>query len=119
MANSAPSDFFRRVWAVVAQVPRGRVTTYGHIARHIGTGQSGMAVGWALKAVASSDDPLAVPCHRVVNRNGVLVGRRHFPTPDFMAERLHAEGVAFVDDDQVDRRLRGGVPEVRSQVNLV
>ncbi|MEO1479790.1 MAG: MGMT family protein [Bacteroidota bacterium] len=41
MAESAPSDFFRRVWAVVAQVPRGRVTTYGHIARHIGMGSPG------------------------------------------------------------------------------
>ncbi|MEM8557956.1 MAG: MGMT family protein [Bacteroidota bacterium] len=98
----APSDFFRRVWAVVGRIPRGRVTTYGHIARALGTGQSGVAVGWALKAVAASDDPLAVPCHRVVNRHGILSGARHFPSPDFMAERLRSEGVAFVDDDQVD-----------------
>ena len=89
-------DFFERVWAVVRDVPPGRVTTYGHVARHLGVGRGARAVGWALKAVAQSDaGPLFVPCHRVVNREGALSGRLHFETPTVMEERLRAEGVAF------------------------
>lgn len=93
-------DFFERVWAVVREVPPGRVTTYGHIARHIGVRRGARAVGWALKAVARSDEgggaaPWAVPCHRVVNREGALSGRLHFETPTVMEERLRAEGVTF------------------------
>ena len=93
------SDFFDRVWAVVREVPPGRVTTYGLVARHLGVGRGARAVGWALKAVAQSAGgagaPWSVPCHRVVNRNGELSGRLHFETPTVMEERLRAEGVAF------------------------
>jgi methylated-DNA-protein-cysteine methyltransferase-like protein len=95
-------DFFERVWDVVCRVPPGRVTTYGHVARYLGVGRGARAVGWALQAVARSDGPLAVPCHRVVNREGALTGRRHFETPTVMEERLRAEGVGFTDDGRVD-----------------
>lgn len=99
----ADADFFDRVWAVVRAIPPGRVTTYGHIARHLGIGRSARAVGWALKAVAAADGgPMSVPCHRVVNREGALTGRMHFETPTVMEERLRAEGVAFTDDGRVD-----------------
>ena len=96
--DGASRDFFERVWDVVARVPPGRVTTYGHIAEFLGTKQSARAVGYALNAVANSDDPFAVPCHRVVNRFGALSGRRHFDTPHAMEERLRAEDVTFDDD---------------------
>lgn len=97
------SDFFDRVWDVVRRIPPGRVTTYGHIARHLGIGRSARTVGWALKAVARSDDgPLSVPCHRVVNREGALTGRLHFETPTVMEERLRAEGVSFTEAGHVD-----------------
>ena len=73
------SDFYRRVYAVVRQVPVGRVTTYGAIARALGSPRASRGVGWALKAAARADGgTLSVPCHRVVNRDGVLTGRRHF-----------------------------------------
>ena len=113
MAASPPGspasepDFFAKVWAVVARIPPGRVTTYGHLARHLGSARSSRAVGYALKAVVRSDawaggGPLAVPCHRVVNRDGALTGRLHFETPTAMEERLRAEGVAFLPDGRVD-----------------
>ena len=95
-------DFFQRVWDVVATIPTGRVSTYGHIARHLGIGHAARTVGWALKAVARADGPAAIPCHRVVNRVGALSGRLHFETPTVMEERLRAEGVAFTDDGRVD-----------------
>ena len=96
------SDFFSRVYETVARIPPGRVSTYGHLARHLGMGRSARTVGWALKTVARSSDPLAVPCHRVVNRVGALTGRMHFETPTVMEERLRAEGVAFTDGGCVD-----------------
>ena len=103
MSELEPPDFFARVYATVALIPHGRVSTYGHLARHLGMGRSARTVGWALKMVARSDaGPLAVPCHRVVNRIGALTGRLHFETPDVMEERLRAEGVAFTLDGRVD-----------------
>jgi len=100
-ARLPDSDFYSRVYAVVRQIPWGRVTTYGHIARALGAPRASRGVGWALKAAASAD-PLALPCHRVVNREGRLTGRRHFATPTAMEERLRAEGVPFVEADRVD-----------------
>lgn len=97
------ADFYARVYAVVAQIPNGRVTTYGRIARHLGAPRASRAVGWALKAVAASPrSVLEIPCHRVVNREGRLTGRLHFASPTAMEERLRAEGVAFAEADRVD-----------------
>ena len=92
------SDFFERVWSVVADIPAGRVTTYGHIAEHLGSRSAARTVGWAMNAAVGS----GLPCHRVVNRNGALTGKRHFETPTVMEERLRSEGVAFTDEGTVD-----------------
>ena len=97
----AEPTFYERVYAVVARIPPGRVTTYGAVARALGAPRASRGVGWALKAAVAAD-PLALPCHRVVDREGRLTGRRHFATPTAMAERLRAEGVAFVEADRVD-----------------
>ena len=69
------SDFFERVYEVVRQVPYGRVTSYGAIARYLGTGRSARVVGWAMNQSHGLED---VPAHRVVNRNGLLTGKHHF-----------------------------------------
>ncbi len=94
----AGSDFYTRVWMVVEQIPLGCVTTYGHIAEHLGTRQSARAVGWALNKSAAS----GLPAHRVVNRLGALTGKRHFEGPHVMEERLRSEGVTFTDEGHVD-----------------
>lgn len=91
-------DFFARVWTVVAEIPFGKVTTYGHIAEYLGAKRSARVVGWAMKAAAASD----LPCHRVVNRVGALTGRLNFVTPTAMEDRLRSEGVTFTEDDCVD-----------------
>jgi O-6-methylguanine DNA methyltransferase len=96
--SESRSDFFQRVWDVVAEIPVGRVTTYGHIARHLGSASAARTVGWALRAAVQS----GLPCHRVVNRRGALTGRLHFETPTVMEERLRSEGVTFTDDGEVD-----------------
>jgi len=92
------SDFFQQVFEVVKQIPPGRVTSYGAIARYLGTGGSARMVGWAMNASHSS--AYYVPAHRVVNRNGLLTGKHHFDTPNAMQELLEAEGFR-IEDDQI------------------
>ncbi|GAA5520950.1 MGMT family protein [Aliifodinibius salicampi] len=90
-------DYYERVYSVVAQIPRGRVSTYGIIARYLGIASGARMVGYALNNVSETN----IPAHRVVNRYGELTGRAHFPD-DTMRERLKQEGVTFVDDYQID-----------------
>ena len=91
------SDFFMDVIEVVKLIPKGRVTTYGRIAKYLGSVKSSRSVGWALNNIKLDD---TIPAHRVVNRNGLLTGRNHFPKPDFMKNKLMAEGV-LIDDNCV------------------
>lgn len=94
----ASPEFAASVRAVVASIPPGRVTTYGRIAAAIGQPRSARMVGWALSAVEDDD----LPCHRVVNRDGVLSGGWSFGHPDVMRGRLREEGVPFLAEDRVD-----------------
>lgn len=98
MNETDKTSFYERVWQVLAEIPAGRVTTYGDIAEYVGTRAAARTVGWALNAAVGS----GLPCHRVVNRYGALTGARFFETPDVMEERLRSEGVAFEDDGTVD-----------------
>lgn len=91
--------FFQRVYEVVRKVPYGRVTSYGAIARYLGTGRSARMVGWAMNNAHGLED---VPAHRVVNRNGVLTGKHHFPGSRLMEQLLENEGVAVAEDQVVD-----------------
>ena len=88
------SDFFRRVWAVVARIPFGYVTTYGHIAEFLGSRSSARTVGWALRAARGTH----LPCHRVVNRYGALTGQKQFGGAGIMESLLHNEGITFDKD---------------------
>lgn len=99
-ANWAPNipeiDFFQRVWRVVRMIPPGRVSTYGAIARYLGTSRGARLVGYAMNASHQAYPP--VPAHRVVNHSGYLTGKFHFPTPTTMQERLEAEGIIVLHD---------------------
>lgn len=87
-------SFFEDVYAVVRLIPRGRVTSYGAIAKYLGSGGSSRMVGWAMNAAHGQHPP--VPAQRVVNRVGLLTGRHHFSTPDTMQHLLEKEGIAVV-----------------------
>lgn len=91
-------DFFDRVYEVTRLIPAGRVTSYGAIARFLGTSRSARMVGWALNVCHSH--PHFVPAHRVVNRNGILTGRLRFGNSTTMQQLLENEGVE-VEDDRV------------------
>ena len=97
--KDSPS-FFEDVFEVVRQIPSGRVTTYGSIAQFLGTRLSARMVGWAMNASHTSNPP--VPAQRVVNRNGMLSGKHHFPTPTKMEELLKKEGILVKDDVIID-----------------
>ena len=92
------SDFFQQVYEVVKQIPPGRVTSYGAIAKFLGTSGSARMVGWAMNASHSHVE--FVPAHRVVNRNGLLTGKHHFDQPNAMQELLEAEGL-IIENDQI------------------
>ncbi len=92
------ASFFELVYEVARQIPKGRVTSYGAIAACLGTKMSARMVGWAMNG-AHTVKP-KVPAHRVVNRNGMLTGKFHFPTITAMEEMLAKEKV-FVKNDQV------------------
>ncbi|MDD2985410.1 MGMT family protein [Flavobacterium sp.] len=92
-------NFFERVYILVRQIPYGRVTSYGAIAKALGTARSARMVGWALNASHNLED---VPAHRVVNRKGLLSGKHHFEGANLMQQLLESEGIEVVNNQIVD-----------------
>ena len=91
-------NFFEKVYQVVVLVPAGRATSYGAIARYLGSPQSSRMVGWAVNKSFSEKE--FIPAHRVVNRIGMLSGKHYFGGANTMKELLESEGIV-VEDDQV------------------
>lgn len=89
-------DFFADVMDVVRQIPKGRVTSYGAIAKYLGAARSSRMVGYCMNH-AHRVKP-SVPAHRVVSRNGMLTGKHHFASETRMEELLVKEGVRVKND---------------------
>ena len=96
---SNKSDFFEKVYAVARQIPYGRVTSYGAIARYLGMARSARVVGWAMNNSHGMED---IPAHRVVNRTGLLTGKHHFDGSRLMQQLLENEGIRVKDHQVVD-----------------
>jgi methylated-DNA-protein-cysteine methyltransferase-like protein len=94
--QKANNDFFSRVYEVTRCIPYGRITSYGAIARYLGSGRSARMVGWALNV--SHTNMEFIPAHRVVNRNGLLTGKYHFGNSTTMAQLLENEGIIIEND---------------------
>jgi methylated-DNA-protein-cysteine methyltransferase related protein len=92
-------NFFERVYAVVKQIPEGKVTSYGAIAKALGTARSARMVGWAMNAAHNLPD---VPAHRVVNRMGLLTGKHHFDGTNLMQQLLENEGIEVINNQIQD-----------------
>lgn len=88
-------NFFERVYQIVRQIPEGKVTSYGAIAKMLGTARSARMVGWAMNAAHNLED---VPAHRVVNRKGLLTGKHHFEGTNLMQQLLENEGITISDN---------------------
>jgi|TARA_B110000495_G_C22995436_1_gene586798 methylated-DNA-protein-cysteine methyltransferase-like protein len=83
------ADFFKNAQDVARLIPVGRVTSFGAIAKYLGSVKSARMVGWSMNASKNTD----VPAHRVVNKIGLLSGEKHFSTPTEMQLLLEKEGV--------------------------
>lgn len=86
-----PSETYERIYAAVRRIPRGRVATYGQIAKLAGRPGHARQVGYALHALTSAT---AVPWQRVVNATGAISLR---PMTGGITQRmlLEKEGVRF------------------------
>ncbi len=94
------NPFYLKVYDVVKLIPAGRVTSYGAIARYLGSPQASRMVGYAMNNCHKMEN--FVPAHRVVNRKGMLTGKHHFGGERVMEELLQNEGID-VEDDQILR----------------
>ena len=97
--KSNSDNFFERVYEIVRQIPEGKVTSYGAIAKALGAARSARMVGWAMNASHNLED---VPAHRVVNRIGMLSGKHHFEGTNLMQQLLENEGIQVVDSQIID-----------------
>lgn len=92
-------NFFDKVYEVAALIPYGRVTSYGAIAKYLGTARSARMVGWAMNGAGEMEH---VPAHRVVNKAGLLTGKHHFDGTHLMQQLLENEGVKVVNNQIID-----------------
>lgn len=98
--------FFDEVYALVRQVPVGRVTTYGAIACMAGRPNAPRAVGYALRALQADSD---VPWQRVINAQGKVSPRGPDGEASFQRVRLEREGIVFDAQDRINLRAFGWV----------
>ena len=96
--NNAKEGFFDQVYQVVRLIPEGRVTSYGAIAKFLGSPRASRVVGYAMNGSHLNKE--FVPAHRVVNSSGLLTGKHHFSNPNEMANLLKMEG-AIIKDDKI------------------
>ena len=102
-------NFFERVYAVARQIPYGKVTSYGAIAKVLGAARSARMVGWAMNASHNLED---VPAYRVVNRKGLLTGKHHFDGTNLMQQLLESEGIEVLDNQIIDFEKHFWMPEI-------
>jgi methylated-DNA-protein-cysteine methyltransferase-like protein len=106
-----PNDnFFERVYSIVRQIPYGKVTSYGAIAKALGTARSARMVGWAMNASHHLED---VPAHRVVNGKGLLTGKLHFDGTNLMQQLLENEGIQVQDNQIIDFDTHFWEPDIQ------
>ncbi len=107
------TNFFERVYEIARKIPYGRVTSYGAIAKALGSGRSARMVGWAMNASHNFDD---IPAHRVVNRNGLLTGKHHFHGTNLMQQLLESEGIKVKNNQIVDFDIHFWQPEILTEL---
>ncbi len=94
------TNFYEQVYEVARLIPKGRVSSYGAIAKALGAAKSARLVGHAMSFAGQASPK--VPAHRVVNSSGLLTGKFHFSPPTLMQELLENEGIKVVNDKVKD-----------------
>ena len=87
-----PSEFQQQVYAIVAQIPRGKVVTYGQIAGWLGQPRAARQVGYAMAACPRD---MQLPWQRVVNAQGQVSKRANPEDEELQRARLESEGIVF------------------------
>jgi len=103
------TSFYMRVYALVQQVPSGKVVTYGQVAALLGSPQAARAVGYALRVLPPGS---GVPWHRVINHHGSISPRYPAQGPILQRQLLEAEGLRFDAQDGIDLTLYRWQPVV-------
>ena len=88
-------NFFEKVHIVARKIPKGKVTSYGAIAKFLGSAKSARMVGWAMN---KTNNDASIPAHRVVNSKGLLTGKFHFDGTNVMQQLLESEGIIIEDN---------------------
>lgn len=94
------SDIYSKIFDVARRIPKGKVCSYGIIAEYVGARGAARMVGWAMNKSHRQEE--YIPAHRVVNRNGLLTGKHHFPGENMMQELLESEGHTIINDQIQD-----------------
>lgn len=90
---------FNQIYNVVQKIPKGKVATYGTVARMAGNPRWSRVVGYALHV---NPAPGIIPCHRVVNREGKTAATFAFGGGDIQRQMLEQEGIVFESDGHID-----------------
>ena len=97
MSKKGKPSLFDLIYQAVSNIPYGKVTTYGQVAKAVGI-KDARKVGWALHANKKPE----TPCHRVVNREGKVAVSFAFGGREEQKKRLQSEGVTFTDTERVN-----------------
>ena len=92
-------NYFEQVYEIVAQIPEGKIATYGQIATILGTPKNARIVGWAMRAAPAE---MKLPCHRVVNKKGLLSPSHAFGDKSIQRVMLEMEGITFNNEDCIN-----------------
>ena len=103
-AEKNKKNTFDMVYEQVLKIPRGKVATYGTIARLCGNVRLARVVGYALHV---NPLPGVIPCHRVVNRFGEVCKGFAFGGEGAQRAMLEDEGIKFNDDGRIDLEIYG------------
>ena len=101
----APMSTYERIYEAAREIPRGRVTTYGALARRVGLPGRARQVGYALAALPDDHD---VPWHRVINARGEVSARSGGSSFERIQRALlEREGVSFDERGRIDLERYG------------
>ena len=98
------TEFTRRIYEVVKQIPKGCVASYGQVAQLAGNPRGARGVGFALHR---NPEPGVIPCHRVVFQDGSTCTGYAFGGPEVQRRLLEEEGVKVSGDNRVDLKEFG------------